>query len=135
MHANVVIAIGPEETLPAILAHIHQAGLGSNALLVRPRRTSIERQIERIGIPTGLMPERVNAADAALVIHAAGRSRIAADLTRQHGASATWIVSPKGSWDLVDDDIVAPPTEPARTITPHPHPTILAANPDESPDI
>ena len=45
MHANVVIALGSEETLPHILATIHGAGLGHNAFVLRPRRTSIQRQL------------------------------------------------------------------------------------------
>lgn len=107
MYANVVIAIGSDDTLPAILAHIHQAGLGDNALLLRPRRTSIQRQLERANIPTAHMPSRVDEAEAALLVHAAARSGIAADITRRHGASATWIVAPDGTWDLIDDDIIS----------------------------
>lgn len=107
MHANVVIAIGSDQTLPAILTHIHSAGLGHNAYLLRPRRTSIERQLSRSGIPTAQMPPRIDEADAALVVHAAARAALAADITRQHGASATWIVSPSGTWTLVDDDVAA----------------------------
>lgn len=134
MHANVVIALASEDTLPAILTHIHNAGFGSNALVLRPRRTSIQRQLDRHGIPTGNMPARVDAAEAALMIHAAGRSQIAADITRQHGASATWVVEPDGFWDLVDDDVVTPfrPSIPAPAIIPD---LAISAVPDETPDI
>lgn len=120
MHASVVVALGSEETLPGILSHIHQAGFGANALVIRPRRTSIQRQLERHGIPTARMPERVDEADAALLIHAAGRVTSAANLTRQGGASATWIVGPNGAWDLVDDDVIAsaPQTVAGSTIIP-----------------
>lgn len=139
MHANVVIAIGPDESIPAILSHIHQAGLGHNAFLVRPRRTSIQHQLQRSGIPTAQMPDRVDGADAALVIHAAARSQMAADIARQYGASATWIVSRVGSWDLVDDDVVMPaqmstqPAEsPAALTTPGRAPVLDPIAPDES---
>lgn len=139
MHANVVIAIGSDETLPDILSEIHAAGLGHNAFVLRPRRTSIQRQLTRSGIPTTHMPPRVDEAEAALVVHAAGRSKLAADITRQQGASATWIVAPTGSWDLVDDDIAA--STPARTETgarpaPAPIPTTdQQVVPDETPGI
>ena len=134
MHANVVIAVASEETLPAILTHIHEAGFGANALVLRPRRTSIQRQLDRHGIPTGQMPTRVNDAKAALMIHAAGRAQIAADITRQHGASATWVVAPNGTWELVDDDVVTPASthRPAATIVPE---MAIGAVPDETPDI
>jgi hypothetical protein len=137
MHADVVIAIGPEDTLPAILTQIHNAGFGANAMVLRPRRTSIERQLQRMDIPTGKMPERVGAADAALVIHAASRSGIAANLTHRHGASATWVVSPNGSWNLLDDDLVPEPVSRPKT-TPGTIPltdTPANAVPDGSPDI
>lgn len=137
MHADVVIAIGPEDTLPAILTQIHNAGFGANAMVLRPRRTSIERQLQRMNIPTGQMPERVGSADAALVIHAASRSTIAADLTHRHGASATWVVSPNGTWNLLDDDVVKEPvsrpeTTPATMPVPHAAEDMV---PDGSPDI
>jgi hypothetical protein len=134
MHANVVIALGSENTLPAILSHIHQAGFGQNAFVLRPRRSSIQRQLDRLGIPTGRMPGRVDAAEAALVIHAAARAASAADITRQHGASATWIVAPNGTWNLVDDD-VAPARHdviPSPVIVPS---SGIVAVPDETPDI
>lgn len=140
MHANVVIALGSDQTLPDILADIHGAGLGHNAYVLRPRRTSIQRQLTRSGIPTTQMPARVDEADAALVIHAAGRSRLAADITHQRGASATWIVAPNGSWNLVDDDIAAPKAvavaqdAPAAT-TVTPSPVAPETTPDETPGI
>lgn len=105
MHANVVIALGSEETLPGILARIHGSGLGHNAYVHKPRRSTIQHQLMRSGIPTAQMPPRVDDAEAALVIHAAARAGLAADITRLHGASATWIVSPSGAWTLLDDDI------------------------------
>lgn len=119
MHANVVIALGSDETLPTILTHIHGAGLGHNAYVLRPRRTSIQRQLTRSGIPTAQMPARIDEAGAALVVHAAARAGLAADITRQHGASATWIVSPSGAWTLVDDDFVpeAPATMPNASLS------------------
>lgn len=139
MHANVVIALGSDETLPDILSEIHGAGLGHNAYVLRPRRTSIERQLGRSGIPTAQMPARVDEAEAALVVHAAGRAQLAADITRQRGASATWIVAPNGSWTLVDDDIAvvdttvvpSPTTAPPVTLPPADAP----AAPDETPGI
>lgn len=139
MHANVVIALGSDETLPDILSEIHGAGLGHNAYVLRPRRTSIQRQLGRSGIPTAQMPARVDEADAALVVHAAGRAQLAADITRQKGASATWIVAPNGSWTLVDDDLATPETQSAATPA-HAAPTIIAstgegASPDEIPGI
>lgn len=134
MHANVVIALGSEDTLPAILSHIHQAGFGQNAFVLRPRRTSIQRQLDRIGIPTAQMPARVDTAGAALVIHAAARAGTAADLTRLHGASATWIVAPSGTWQLIDDDIV--PARSGATPSAAIVPVVdFAAIPDETPDI
>lgn len=142
MHANVVIALGTEETLPNILATIHGAGLGHNAFVLRPRRTSIQRQLLRSGIPTAQMPDRVDEAEAALVVHAAARAHLAADITRQHGASATWIVSPSGAWNLVDDDVaVEAPVAftPVETdVVPSPETlatTIDAATTDETPGI
>jgi hypothetical protein len=80
------------------------------------------------------MPARVDSAGAALVIHAAARAGTAADLTRLHGASATWIVAPNGTWQLVDDDIVParPGARPAPTIVPT---AGIASLPDETPDI
>jgi hypothetical protein len=142
MHANVVIAIGPDESLPAILSRIHQAGLGHNAFLVRPRRSSIQHQLQRSGIPTENMPARINDAPAALVINAAARARLAADITRSNGASASWIVAPDGSWNLVDDDLVrtAPAAFPQETPSADAASIVIPANaadarPDESPDI
>lgn len=142
MHANVVIALGSEETLPGILATIHGAGLGHNAFVLRPRRTSIQRQLLRSGIPTAQMPERVDEAEAALVVHAAGRAHLAADITRQHGASATWIVAPSGAWTLVDDDVAAETpattTVPVSAIDPVPAPIAAASDTpvsDETPGI
>ena len=139
MHANVVIALGSEETLPGILAEIHGAGLGHNAYVLRPRRTSIQRQLTRSGIPTAQMPPRVDEADAALVVHAAARAQLAADITRQRGASATWIVVPNGAWNLVDDDLAVADIAPAAassqaTSIPVPPPD-TAATPDETPGI
>lgn len=138
MHANVVIALGSDETLPDILAEIHSAGLGHNAFVLRPRRTSIQRQLGRSGIPTAQMPERVDEAEAALVVHAAGRAQLAADITRQRGASATWIVTPNGSWTLVDDDVAMPPATPAPSAQTAPvalPPVDAGAAPDETPGI
>jgi hypothetical protein len=138
MHANVVIALGPEDILPAILSHIHEQGYGSNALVLRPRRTSIRQQLVRSGIPTAHMPARIDDANAILMIHAAGRSSLVADMTRRHGAPATWIVSPNGEWNLIDDDIAAQPSRPAPASIPTP--AIMPGidpvpAPDESPDI
>ena len=62
MHANVVIALGSDATLPDILSRIHGAGLGHNAYVLRPRRTSIQQQLTRSGIPTAQMPARVDEA-------------------------------------------------------------------------
>jgi hypothetical protein len=134
MLSNVVVALGSEDTLPGILTQVHQAGLGANALVLRPRRTSIQRQLERHGIPTGQMPARVDSAEIALVIYAAGRAQIAADITRQHGASATWIVGPSATWDLVDDDIVTQSSPKLSTPVVLPAAS-LGAIPDETSDI
>jgi hypothetical protein len=143
MHANVVIALGSEESLPGILARIHGAGLGHNAFVLKPRRSSIQRQLTRSGIPTAQMPARVEDAEAALVIHAAARAGLAADITRQHGASATWIVSPAGAWTLVDDDVAVettdtstPSVSPNRDAIPAPAQTASAPTAsDETPGI
>lgn len=141
MHAHIVVAIGSDETLPEILANIHGAGLGHNAYVLRPRRTSIQRQLVRSGIPTTQMPARVDEAEAALVVHAAGRARLAADITRQHGASATWIVAPAGTWTLVDDDVApgmvadtSPATQAPATTVPVDMPAAQPAT-DEPPGI
>jgi hypothetical protein len=139
MHANVVIAIGSDETLPDILAEIHGAGLGHNAYVLRPRRTSIQRQLTRSGIPTTQMPPRVEQAEAALVVHAAARAQLAADITRQKGASATWIVAPNGAWNLVEDDLAIHQTSPITAQSPvAPITAALSpqdATPDETPGI
>jgi hypothetical protein len=138
MHANVVIVLGTEDTLPTVLSQIHQQGYGSNALVLRPRRTSIRHQLTRNGIPTANMPARVNDADAVLMVLAAARSPRVADMTRRAGAPATWIVSPNGEWNLIDDDIAAQPSRPATA--PVPSPDIMPIvdpmpAPDESLDI
>lgn len=139
MHANVVVALGSEETLPDILTHIHGAGLGHNAYVLRPRRTSIQRQLTRSGIPTAQMPSRVDEADAALVVHAAARAGLAADISRQHGASATWIVTPNGTWSLIDDDLAV--ADITHAVSPAPiapasiPPSDATVTPDETPGI
>jgi hypothetical protein len=138
MHANVVIALGTEDTLPAILSTIHQQGYGSNALVLRPRRTSIRQQLVRNNIPTTNMPARIDDAGAILMVHAAGRSALVADMTHRAGATATWIVSPKGDWHLIDDDVVVTDSRPATATTPAPtvQPHVEAiATPDETADI
>lgn len=102
-----VIATATEESLSSILAAIHGAGLGATARVIRPRRLPIATQLERAGIPLRDMPPRVAEAHIVLLVHAAGRSRIAADLARQHEAGGIWIIDSAGAWNLSDDGIVA----------------------------
>ena len=47
MVSQAVIAITPEEQLSEILAHIHSAGLGHNARVLRPRRGPLREQLRR----------------------------------------------------------------------------------------
>lgn len=120
MVSDTVVAIVSENVLPALLSQIHRAGLGQNARVLRPHRHPIQYQLERAGIPIANMPPRVNDAEAVLMVMAAGRAPIAADLALQSGASAVWIVSRSASWSLVDDHDVAeaPLASSARTPTP-----------------
>lgn len=113
MLSDSVVAIVPDDALSTILTHIHRAGLGHNARVLRPRATSLTMQLTRAGIPTGQAPERVDDAQALLLVMAAARSPMAADITIQHGASATWIVNRSGIWSIVDDHVVADHTTPA----------------------
>ncbi|HWV36745.1 MAG TPA: hypothetical protein VNZ55_14005 [Thermomicrobiales bacterium] len=106
MHAQAVIAITPEDQLPDILTHIHRAGLGHNARVLRPHRGPLRDQLRRAGVPIEQAPRRLDDAGCILLVNAAARSSMAADLALQHGASATWTVSTSGVWHLVDDRIV-----------------------------
>jgi hypothetical protein len=85
------------------------------------------------------MPPRVEQAEAALVVHAAARAQLAADITRQKGASATWIVAPNGAWNLVEDDLAIHQTSPITAQSPvAPVTAALSpqdATPDETPGI
>ena len=131
MVSDTVVAIVPEETLPNLLTQIHRSGLGQNARVLRPRRSPIGEQLRRAGIPLEQAPERIDAAGCVLMIMAAARSPVAAELTLHHGASATWIVTRAGSWDLVDDRVVTNgPSQPeTHRITP-PAAALIEGSPD-----
>ena len=90
----------------------------------------------RVEVKREIVPARVDEAEAALVVHAAARAGLAADLTRQHGASATWIVTPNGTWNLIDDDLAAaqithPTPQPQTAAAAMPQPD-ASASPDET---
>lgn len=119
MHAQAVIAITPEDHLSDILAHIHRAGLGHNARVLRPRRGPLREQLRRAGVPIEQAPRRLEDAGCVLLITAAARSPQAANLTLRHGASATWTVSTSGIWNLVDDHLVTSTDQtPSRSTMP-----------------
>jgi hypothetical protein len=109
MVSDAIVAIVPDDVMPNILTLVHRAGLGHNARVIRPRRAPIREQLRRAGVPTSSYPERIDDASAVLMIMAAARSPVAADLAHQNGASATWIVTASGSWNLIDDHLVDEP--------------------------
>jgi len=112
MVSDAIVAIVSDDVLPDILTLVHRAGLGHTARVVRPKRATIREQLRRAGVPIASMPARVNDVPAVLLVMAAARSPFAADLALQNGASATWIVTTAGAWDLVDDHLVeTPPAE------------------------
>ncbi|HEV2072448.1 MAG TPA: hypothetical protein VGR29_02290 [Thermomicrobiales bacterium] len=106
MIPDTVVAIVSEESLPDLLTQVHRSGFGQNARVLRPRRSPLREQLRRAGISIEQAPERLDAAACLLTILAAGRSPAAADLALHHGASATWIVTRSGAWNLVDDRIL-----------------------------
>lgn len=106
MIPDTIVAIVPDESLPQLLSQVHRYGLGHTARVLRPLRSPLQHQLRRAGVPVERAPARLEDAECVLVIMAASRNRIAADLALRHGASATWIVSRDGSWDLIDDHIL-----------------------------
>lgn len=128
MVSQTVIAIIPEEHLSDILTHIHRAGLGHNARVLRPRRGPLKDQLRRAGVPVEQAPRRLDAAGCILMIMAAARSPMAANLVLQQGASATWTVSTSGIWSLVDDHVVEQSVPTPVT------PVIPLPNDDPTPD-
>jgi hypothetical protein len=109
MVSDAIVAIVPDDVMPAILTLVHRAGLGHNARVIRPKRAPIREQLRRAGVPTASIPARIDDASAVLMIMAAARSPVAAELAHQNGASATWVVTAAGSWNLVDDHVVKEP--------------------------
>jgi len=118
MVADAIVAIVADDVLPTILTVVHRAGLGHTERVIRPKRSPIREQLRRAGVPTASMPERIDDASAVLMVMAAARSPVAADLALQNGASATWIVTTSGAWNLVDDHLVEPPDEPSTVEAP-----------------
>jgi hypothetical protein len=136
MVSDAIVAIVPDDVMPDILTLVHRAGLGHNARVIRPRRAPIREQLRRAGVPTSSFPERIDEASAVLMIMAAARSPVAADLAHQNGASATWIVTAAGSWNLIDDhlvdepvadlaEVIAPTTPTVVPVATHDEPTAL----------
>lgn len=135
MVSDTVVAIVPENVLPALLSQIHRAGLGQTARVLRPHRHPVQDQLERAGVSTRNMPHRVNDADAVLMVMAAARSPIAANLALQSGASAIWIISRSGAWTFVDDHAVVEPAPktvatPQAPLAPPPDADLPAGIPD-----
>lgn len=130
MVADAIVAIVADEVLPSILTLVHRSGLGHTARVIRPARSPIREQLRRTGVPISAMPERIDDAPAVLMIMAAARSPFAADLAHQNGASATWIVTTKGVWNLIDDHLVETPEEPATVEAPAA--PVIPATPDVS---
>ena len=106
MVSDTVVAIIPEDVLSDVLTQVHRSGLGNNARVLRPKRSSVRDQLRRANIPVDAAPERIDDAACVLMIMAAARSGMASDLMLQHGASAIWIVTRNGHWTLVDDKVV-----------------------------
>ena len=115
MVSDTVVAIVPEEALPELLSQIHRSGLGQNARVLRSHRSPVSEQLRRAGVPIEQAPERIEAADCVLMITAAARSPVAAALTLRHGASATWVISRDGVWNIVDDHVVTDRPSPSAT--------------------
>lgn len=128
MVSDSVIAIVPENALPAILAHVHRSGLGHTARVLRPKASSLREQLRRAGVPVEAAPDRLDEASTLLFVMAAARSLMAANLALTNGASATWIVSRSGEWRMVDDHVVRPAGHPL----PAPVPPVPAASLDET---
>lgn len=120
MHSQSIIAITPEDALSDILTHIHRSGLGNTARVLRPRRGPLREQLRRAGVPVEHAPARLDNAACLLLITAAARSPVAANIALQHGASATWTVTTTGTWTLVDDHVVTRATSPRPESTPLP---------------
>lgn len=135
MVSDTVVAIVSEDVLPALLSQVHRAGLGQNARVLRPHRHPIQYQLVRAGIPIANMPPRVDDAEAVLMVMAAGRSPIAANLALQSGAAAIWIVSRSGAWSIIDDHDVAESPSPTVAQTPAPVTFVPDADlPGDAPD-
>lgn len=126
MVSDAMVAIVSDEALPDILPVVHRSGLGHTARVLKPKKLTVREQLRRAGVPTMDLPERIEGAPAVLLIMAAARSPFAADLALQHGASATWVVTTTGAWNLVDDHLVqeqrapqGPAEMPAAAVVPH----------------
>ncbi len=103
MLAEVVVAVVDDSKLSSVLSAVHGAGLGHVARGIRSQRGDVREQLRRTGIPVEQSPEHLHGVERLLVINAAARSRMTADLLLQHGAIAVWIVSPAGFWREIDD--------------------------------
>ena len=103
MLAEVVVAVVDDAKLSSVLSAIHGAGLGHVARGIRSQRGDVREQLRRTGIPVEQSPEQLQDVERLLVINAAARSSMTADLLLQHGAIAVWIVSPAGFWREIDD--------------------------------
>jgi hypothetical protein len=108
MVSDAAIAIVPDDALPVVLSHLHRAGLGHTARVLRPKRVPMRQQLARAGVPTDDAPDRLDDATAVLYVNAAVRSPMAANLALLHGASASWVVTRAGAWTLIDDHLVTP---------------------------
>ena len=124
MVSDAMVAIVTDEALPDILPVVHRSGLGHTARVLKPKKLSVREQLRRAGVPTMDLPERIEGADAVLLIMAAARSPFAADLALQHGASATWIVTTAGAWNLIDDHLVEQPHAPQAPVEVPPIPAV-----------
>ena len=109
MLADVVVAVVDDDKLSTILPSIHSAGLGHVTLALGANRGDIREQLRRAGIPIVQSPDALSGATRVLLVKAAARSAMTADLLLQHGAIAVWIVTKSGFWSEVDDraEIVA----------------------------
>lgn len=103
MLTDAVVAIVNDDRLPDILPIVHRNGLGHLARVIRRERGDLRTQLRRAGIPVEQAPEALDEARCILLVTAAARSQMTAELLLRHNATATWIVTRQGFWRDIDD--------------------------------
>ncbi|MGC4104776.1 MAG: hypothetical protein QM753_00285 [Thermomicrobiales bacterium] len=103
MLADAVVAIVDDDRLPAILAVIHRNGLGHIARVMKRERGDFRAQLRRASIPVEQAPDTLDDAGRILLVTAAARSQMTADLLLRNHAIAAWVITKQGFWRDIDD--------------------------------